>query len=53
VGFIPTYYLARALQHTLAGDVQASLLIGDLAILLGYVLAVFAVVIWAIGRERS
>ena len=53
VRFIPTYYLARALQHTLAGDVQASLLIGDLAILLGCVLAVFAVVIWAIGRERS
>ncbi|MFU8773257.1 MAG: ABC transporter permease, partial [Anaerolineales bacterium] len=53
VKFIPTHYLAHSLQLTIAGNVQFSSISGSLAVLVGSVVAIYAIIVWAIGRERG
>lgn len=53
VRLIPTHYLARALQLSLAGEIALPAMAGDLAMLAASVLVIYAGVMWLIARERK
>jgi len=50
---LPTYYLVDALGLTLAGQASLAWVWGDLAVLAGSALVVFAGVVWTLRREAN
>jgi ABC-type uncharacterized transport system permease subunit len=53
ISFIPTSYLSNLVSQSLAGKATLANAWGDLAILGGCAVAVFAVIVWALRRERK